>query len=176
MKKTLHKRLVEMGVTVHLGERLQVNPADAKDNEKFIDYPSGAELLTNKGTRVVADLVFNAMGSKVNSSCYAEHLSGVMNSRGQIRVNRHMQVEGYSHIFAIGDCAASEGDMQMAAVAHNLHAPVAAANISALIKGKAVHKEHKPKHLMIVELGSKGGVGEILGFNVGDRISRLKAK
>lgn len=62
-------------------------------------------------------------------------------SNGALRVNEYLQVEGYSHIYAIGDCA----DVREPKMAYHasLHASVAVANIVNSMKQRPL-KTYKP--------------------------------
>lgn len=60
---------------------------------------------------------------------------------GALRVNEHLQVEGCSHIYAIGDCA-NVREPKMAYHA-GLHASVAVANIINSVKQRPL-KTYKP--------------------------------
>lgn len=62
-------------------------------------------------------------------------------SDGALRVNEYLQVEGYSHIYAIGDCA----DVREPKMAYHasLHASVAVANIVNSMKQRPL-KAYKP--------------------------------
>ena len=62
-------------------------------------------------------------------------------SDGALKVNEYLQVEGYSHIYAIGDCA----DVREPKMAYHasLHANVAVANIVNSMKQRPL-KAYKP--------------------------------
>lgn len=62
-------------------------------------------------------------------------------SNGALRVNEYLQVEGYNHIYAIGDCA----DVKEPKMAYHagLHAKVAVANIVNSTQQKPL-KAYKP--------------------------------
>lgn len=57
-----------------------------------------------------------------------------MAENGALKVNEHMQVEGFSTVFAVGDCA----DVNEPKTAYNagLHAAVAVTNIANSLSGK----------------------------------------
>lgn len=57
-----------------------------------------------------------------------------MTSTGTLKVNDHLQVEGFTNIFAVGDCAdVNEPKMAIHAA---LHADVAVNNIANSVSGK----------------------------------------
>lgn len=57
-----------------------------------------------------------------------------MAADGALKVNQYLQVEGFSNIFAVGDCA----DLREAKLAYHagLHAYVAVSNIISSLSGK----------------------------------------
>lgn len=57
-----------------------------------------------------------------------------MTESGALKVNEHLQVEGFPNVFAVGDC----NDVREAKTAYNagLHADVAVANIANSVSGK----------------------------------------
>lgn len=64
-----------------------------------------------------------------------------MASNGALKVNKHLQVEGYENIYAIGDCA----DLNEPKMAYHagLHANIAVTNIINSLKHKPL-KTYKP--------------------------------
>lgn len=60
--------------------------------------------------------------------------AGSMTNTGALKVNDHMQVEGFTNIFAVGDCA----DVNEPKMAYHaaLHADVAVNNIANSVSGK----------------------------------------
>lgn len=66
---------------------------------------------------------------------------------GALKVNQHMQVQGFSNVYAVGDCA----DVKEPKMAYHasLHAAVAVSNIDNSVRGKALTEYHtgKPAHL-----------------------------
>ncbi|KFU87536.1 Apoptosis-inducing factor 2 [Chaetura pelagica] len=82
---------------------------------------------TEKGTEVVADMVVLCTGIKINSAAYAAAFGDIMASNRALKVNKHLQLEGYENIYAIGDCA----DLKEPKMAYHagLHANVAVTNI-----------------------------------------------
>ncbi|XP_035947086.1 ferroptosis suppressor protein 1 isoform X2 [Halichoerus grypus] len=95
------------------------------------------------------------------------HLAG----NGALRVNEHLQVEGCSHVYAIGDCA----DVKEPKMAYHagLHASVAVANIVNSMKQRPL-KAYKPGALtFLLAMGRNDGVGQISGFYVGRLMVRL---
>ncbi|KAF2073244.1 hypothetical protein CYY_005441 [Polysphondylium violaceum] len=59
--------------------------------------------ITEKGVEIESDLIFYCIGNTVNNQTLTTHFSNVIDQQGRIKVNKSLQVEGYSNIFAIGD-------------------------------------------------------------------------
>ncbi|NXF06495.1 AIFM2 factor, partial [Smithornis capensis] len=120
---------------------------------------------TEKGTEVVVDMVVLCTGIKINSSAYAAALGDKMASDGALKVNKHLQVEGYENIYAIGDCAHLK-EPKMAYHA-GLHADVVVTNIINSLTQKPL-KTYKPGSLtFLLSMGRNDGVGQVKGFYVG---------
>uniref|UniRef100_A0A8C0NDS2 Ferroptosis suppressor protein 1 n=3 Tax=Canis lupus TaxID=9612 RepID=A0A8C0NDS2_CANLF len=158
--------LLQKGVQLLLSERVS-NLEDLPLNE----YRERIQVHTDKGTEVATNLVIVCNGIKVNSSAYHSAFDGHLASNGALRVNEYLQVEGYSHIYAIGDCA----DVKEPKMAYHagLHASVAVANIVNSRKQRPL-KAYKPGALtFLLAMGRNDGVGQISGFYVGRLMVRL---
>ncbi|XP_008104845.1 ferroptosis suppressor protein 1 isoform X2 [Anolis carolinensis] len=86
-------------------------------------------------------------------------------SNGALKVNDHLQVEGYDNIYAIGDCA----DVKEPKMAYHagLHADVAVTNIINSLTQKPL-KIYTPGSLtFLISMGSNDGVGQISGIYIG---------
>lgn len=70
-----------------------------------------------------------------------------MTNTGALKVNEHLQVEGFSNVFAIGDC----NNISEAKTAYNaeLHAGVAVGNISNSVNGKQLTAYRTGTHAML---------------------------
>ena len=92
---------------------------------------------------------------------------------GRIITNKHLEVQGYPGVFAIGDCAfiidPNTGDPYPPTAQHAIReGTVVAQNIISLIEGKPGNKkvfEYKTKGMM-ASIGKRNGVGAILGIEV----------
>jgi NADH dehydrogenase FAD-containing subunit len=82
---------------------------------------------TTGGKSLEADLVFWATGTRLNNKPLLKNFVDVIDERGQIRVNKHLQVEGYEHIYAVGDITNFPEIKMAAATTH--HADVTVNNI-----------------------------------------------
>ncbi|KAF1655598.1 Apoptosis-inducing factor 2, partial [Aptenodytes patagonicus] len=120
---------------------------------------------TEKGTEVVADMVVLCTGIKINSSAYAAAFGDKMASNSALKVNKHLQLEGYENIYAIGDCA----DLKEPKMAYHagLHANIVVTNIINSLTHKPL-KTYKPGSLtFLLSMGRNDGVGQVNGYYVG---------
>ncbi|XP_063637926.1 ferroptosis suppressor protein 1 isoform X1 [Pan troglodytes] len=135
------------------------------------EYREYIKVQTDKGTEVATNLVILCTGIKINSSAYRKAFESRLASSGALRVNEHLQVEGHSNIYAIGDCA----DVRTPKMAYlaGLHANIAVANIVNSVKQRPL-QAYKPGALtFLLSMGRNDGVGQISGFYVGRLMVRL---
>lgn len=166
VRQEVKEILLRKGVRLLLGERVS-NLEELPLNE-YRDY---IKVQTDQGTEVATNLVILCNGIKVNSSAYHSALESRLAGNGALRVNEHLQVEGCSHVYAIGDCA----DVKEPKMAYHagLHAGVAVANIINSTRQRPL-KVYKPGALtFLLSMGRNDGVGQISGFYVGRLMVRL---
>lgn len=82
------------------------------------------------------DLVFKCVGVQMRSQFMNSKFAHVLTQRGGILVNACLQVQGYSHLFAIGDCATTPISEPKTAYFAEEMAMAAATNIRALVNGR----------------------------------------
>lgn len=122
------------------------------------------EVVTETGTRLSTDLIICCTGLRVNTSAYQSALSSCMAEDGALRVNQHMQVEGFSNVFAAGDCAnVSEPKLAYHA---GLHAAVAVTNIINSVCGRKLTSHHTGNITMLMAMGWNDGVGQFNGYQL----------
>nr|XP_019568012.1 PREDICTED: apoptosis-inducing factor 2 isoform X2 [Rhinolophus sinicus]XP_019568013.1 PREDICTED: apoptosis-inducing factor 2 isoform X2 [Rhinolophus sinicus]XP_019568015.1 PREDICTED: apoptosis-inducing factor 2 isoform X2 [Rhinolophus sinicus] len=158
--------LLRKGVQLLLSERVS-NLEELPVNE----YRECIKVQTDKGTEVATNLVIVCNGIKINSFAYRRAFANQLASNGALTVNEYLQVEGCSHVYAIGDCA----DVKEPKMAYHagLHANVAVANIVNSMQQKPL-KAYKPGALtFLLAMGRNDGVGQISGFYVGQFMVRL---
>ncbi|KFO36953.1 Apoptosis-inducing factor 2 [Fukomys damarensis] len=166
VRQEVKEILLRKGVQLLLSER--VSNLEELPLSEYRDY---IKVQTDKGTEVATNLVIPCIGIKINSSAYCSAFESRMASSGALRVNEFLQVEGYSNIYAIGDCADLK-EPKMAYLA-GLHANVAVANIVNSLKQRSL-KTYKPGALtFLLSMGRNDGVGQISGFYVGRLMVRL---
>lgn len=137
----------------------------------FNEFREYIKVQTDKGTEVATNLVILCNGIKINSSAYHSAFENRLASNGALKVNEFLQVEGYSNIYAIGDCA----DIKEPKMAYHagLHANIVVANIVNSMKQRPL-KAYKPGALtFLLSMGRNDGVGQISGFYVGRLMVRL---
>jgi len=148
------KKLQEFNITVILGERVTEIDNAAK------------KLQTSNGTTVAFDKIIVATGPSPNTDFLAASLPpGTLNEKKELRVNKAMQVNGFTHIFSGGDCA----DAPIPKLAYNsaVHGVSIARNICRLEKGKQVAvagtkglaREKKFPYALVISIGLKQSIG-----------------
>ncbi|XP_064788331.1 apoptosis-inducing factor 2 isoform X2 [Oncorhynchus masou masou] len=91
-------------------------------------------------------------------------LDGCLAENGSLKVNVHLQVEGYDNVYAVGDCA-NVNEPKMAYHA-GLHAGVAVANITNSLMGKHLESYHPGCVTMLLAMGHDDGVGQFNGLRL----------
>lgn len=167
--------LREMGVQVILEERVLLNDMKSEDFEKTQTYS------TDRGRAIEADILLTCYGAKVNNKYLLNYFSEKLDQQGRVKVNSHMQVDGYENIFVVGDLTNIE-EPKLGLVSGS-HASVVAKNIEAMSRSKATGKQkplkaYQPsqKQLIIVPLGENNGAGQLPLSKSGVVIGRFLAK
>ncbi|XP_049926508.1 apoptosis-inducing factor 2 [Epinephelus moara] len=90
--------------------------------------------------------------------------AGCLADNGALKVNDHLQVEGFSNVFAVGDCA-NVNEPKMAYHA-GLHATVAVSNIINSLSGKELTSYRTGNVTMLLAMGRDDGVGQFNGLRL----------
>ncbi|XP_069394189.1 LOW QUALITY PROTEIN: ferroptosis suppressor protein 1 [Paralichthys olivaceus] len=151
--------LLQKGVELLLGEKvnnlsqLQLNVTN-----------KNTEVTTERGETLTTDLIVRCTGLKVNSAAYDSSFSASMADNGALKVNQHLQVQGFTNIYAVGDCA----DVKEPKMAYHaqLHAAVAVSNIVNSLRGKELTSYHTGNVTMLLAMGRDDGVGQFNGFKL----------
>jgi len=158
----LYAGLKQLGVRIMLGEKLvKMLPAT---NATASEQPTLQTYLTEKGTQIEADIHFICFGLQFNTQ-YLK-LGSVVDEQKQVKVNSHLQVQGYENIFAIGDIV-NTGEAKLITTA-DAHAKIVARNIERLAANNHSLLDHQPKSTatVVVPLGTTGGAVQLpLGKN-----------
>eukprot|EP00005_Dracoamoeba_jomungandri_P004191 CAMPEP_0174256360 /NCGR_PEP_ID=MMETSP0439-20130205/5600_1 /TAXON_ID=0 /ORGANISM="Stereomyxa ramosa, Strain Chinc5" /LENGTH=918 /DNA_ID=CAMNT_0015338937 /DNA_START=8 /DNA_END=2764 /DNA_ORIENTATION=+ len=114
-------------------------------------------IVTQKGTKIRAGLVYCCVGFTPNSSFLADNFPDRLNGHGYITVNSFLQVVGpfdcYENVFAIGDvCDIPEEKLAQSA---EKHAGVVVKNILALETKSSLSKYSPSNRVLIISLGPK---------------------
>jgi apoptosis-inducing factor 2 len=155
----LYKGLQKLGVRILFGEKLANMPSET--NATGPEQPSLQDYITEKGTCIKADIHFICFGLHLNTEYLQPQLGSILDERGQVKVNSHLQVLGHENIFAIGDIANTREPKLITTA--SAHARIVAENIKRLAAKDPVLMEHNPKKAatVIVPLGTSGGAVEL---------------
>uniref|UniRef100_A0A3Q3WMH3 Ferroptosis suppressor protein 1 n=1 Tax=Mola mola TaxID=94237 RepID=A0A3Q3WMH3_MOLML len=149
--------LLEKGVELLLGEKVS-NLSELQLNVTR----KNMEVTTNRGEPLTTDLIICCTGLRVNSAAYASTDS--LADNGALKVNDRLQVDGFSNVFAVGDCA-NVREPKMAYHA-DLHASVAITNIVNSLSGKELTSYRTGNVTMLLAMGHDDGVGQFNGFRL----------
>ncbi|MEU5955827.1 FAD-dependent oxidoreductase [Streptomyces sp. NPDC047525] len=156
VRDELHRQLDELGVDVRLGTALAEEPPTEPGETKTFTVGTTRE----GGGEVTADIWFRCYGVRVSGDYLGDDLAAARTPQG-IRVTEHLNVQGHSHIYALGDLA----DLAEAKMAGNAmkHAEVVAENITAQARGEHPAAVYRPSPVpsVLLPLGPKGGTGQL---------------
>ncbi|XP_075698867.1 ferroptosis suppressor protein 1 [Rhinoderma darwinii] len=161
VRQTVKDILLKKGVKLVLGQRVS-----NLDDLTLNTVQENMELHLDKDTEVItADLILCCTGIQVNSSCYIDAFGDKVASNGALKVNDHLQVEGYSNIYAVGDCA----DLSEPKMAYHagVHAKIAVTNIIHSLLEKPLKTYKTGPVSMLLSLGRNDGVGQFNGYYMG---------
>ena len=134
-------------------------------NEIFKKYIN-KNVLTNKKTKIKADLIFLCTGITSNSSFMKKSMSNFLNERNQITVNKYLQIENnqetINNIFAAGDIT----DINEEKLAQNAEkqASVIIKNMISLENNKPLAKYNSKPRIMVISLGRFNGILQYKSF------------
>jgi NADH dehydrogenase FAD-containing subunit len=155
VRDDLRRQLDELGVELRLGTGLTALPAVEAGRAGRVT------VTTDRGDDIAADIWFRAFGVRVNTDYLIDGRLVPLTPQARVPVTERMNVQGYDHVYAIGDITASP-DPQMASYAMT-QAEVAVRNIEAQLAGDrpgAVHTA-SPVRRILLPLGTRAGVGQL---------------
>ncbi|KAF7710517.1 apoptosis-inducing factor 2 [Silurus meridionalis] len=159
VRKEAQQVLLEKGVEIFLGQKVSnLNQLELNVTQK------GQVVKTDKSEQFTVDLIICCAGNKINSNAYRSSLGQCLAPDGALKVNKHMQVEGFDNIYAVGDCA-NVKEPKMAYHA-GLHAKVAVVNIINSLAGKALTSYNTGNVTMLLAMGRDDGVGQFNGYKL----------
>lgn len=139
------KQLTDLGVNV------EFNTFYKKNDQEYTDE--------NSGKTIRPDVTFTATGTVPNNEFLQQNFSHILNSKGLIKVDSNLAVEGQPNFYAIGDIAeVGEAKLGYLAVEQGKYLSKA---LSQEIKGKST-KAYKRNPLMaLVPTGQQTGVVQL---------------
>jgi apoptosis-inducing factor 2 len=155
VREGLHQQLNERGIDLRLGTSLTA-PPPVPDG-----HAARFAVTTDQGENIVADIWFRAFGVRINTGFLADGQLTPLTARGMIPVTKHLNVQGYDHVYAIGDVT-DLPDPKMASYAME-HATIVARNIGAQLAGDQPDAVHTPApdRRILLPLGTHAGVGQL---------------
>ncbi len=117
---------------------------------------NGKKYVTDKGRVVEADLGFLCTGIKPNSECISKKIGECLTPTGFVKVNEFLQLEGCENIFGAGDITGIKEEKT--AQTAEIHARIAAKNITRLEQGKELIRYSAGPRIMVISLGKKRGI------------------
>ncbi|WP_433260129.1 NAD(P)/FAD-dependent oxidoreductase [Actinosynnema sp. CS-041913] len=155
MREDLHRQLAELGIEVRLGAGLRELPPVAPGQAGTFT------VATTGGDEITADIWFRAFGVQVNSDYLADGKLTPRTARGTVAVTENLNVEGYRHVYALGDIT-DLAEAKMAGYAMQ-HAEIVAQNIIAQLGGERATATYAPAPdpMILLPLGPRGGVGQL---------------
>lgn len=127
-------------------------------NEKVVSHPDDHTFVTNKGKEIDADVCIWCAGIKVDTSYLEGFVPSAVEKKQGIRLNEHLQLIEYPHLFAGGDITAI--NEEKTARKAELHAQVIATNIKRLHKEKSFVSYKTKTSPMVISLGDNHGIGQ----------------
>jgi apoptosis-inducing factor 2 len=144
VRQELHRQLDELGIELRLGTGLSAPPPIEPGRAGHFT------VTTDRGEPIEADIWFRAYGVQVNTGYLADENLTTLTDRGLVRVDKCLNVEGYDHVFALGDIV-DRPDPKMAS-----YAMAQAQVVVQLIKARLA-----PHPRILIPLGTRGGVGQL---------------
>ncbi|MEW5249180.1 FAD-dependent oxidoreductase [Microbulbifer sp. 2201CG32-9] len=139
------QQLESLGVEIEFNRRYQ------KQNDRYLDQ--------NTGDISDADLVYEATGVLPNNEFLKGELAHILTAKGFVKIDKQLQVEGTSNLYALGDIAeVGEARLGYLAVEQGKYL---AGMIASKLQGKAV-KAYKRNPLMaLIPVGQRQGVVQL---------------
>jgi len=139
-------------------EQLIAKGVKVKLNRKFAKN-QGIYRCSNSGETLKADIVYECVGMVPNTEFLRTELPNVIDSKGFIKVDAHMRVQGYDNLYSLGDCAALDSNK------HGYLASVQGAYLANMLlktmKGQKVKPYKTPPLVVITPTGTDSGVAQL---------------
>jgi NADH dehydrogenase FAD-containing subunit len=124
---TLASRLPEQAQNTALKHLQQYNNLQIKLKERVIEVDKDGKVATSQNLRYNTSIAYVCSAMSPSSKFIHPDLPRMINEDQTIKVNQHLQVEGYNKVFAVGDVAGT-GEECLASNAFR-HARIVARNI-----------------------------------------------
>ncbi|MAF35649.1 hypothetical protein CL622_00845 [archaeon] len=135
---------------------------------------NGDIFVTNKDRKIRADIAFFCAGMVPNTSYIGSSFKHILSERGNIKVNHHLQVQGFKNMFAAGDVTNIREEKTAQNAEH--HAKVIIQNIKRMDKSQSLVSYKHKERLMLISLGPKYSILTCQGLVFGGRIPALLKK
>ncbi|PPR01332.1 hypothetical protein CVT24_006334 [Panaeolus cyanescens] len=158
-RRYVDQRWTERGITLITDDEVPTISA----------YPA-THAMTKKGVSLNADLIVPCWGGRPNTDFLKSLGNNVLTSRGHVRVDQHLQIDGMRGIFAAGDII--DWDEVKQAVKYTAHTTTIVTNIKRLVSNSAPTAVYKsPSEVILLTNGVNGGaayLGLLWGIVFGD--------
>ncbi|HTZ41821.1 MAG TPA: FAD-dependent oxidoreductase [Candidatus Omnitrophota bacterium] len=124
-------------------------------DEFFMGKEKG-NYITDKKTKIKADLLFACTGIRANSEFMLKNFGDILNRRGQIVVDRHLHIIGTRNIFAAGDV--NDTPVEKTAQNAKIQAHTVIKNIKMSEKGRKLRGYRAKVTPMLISLGKWDGL------------------
>ena len=160
------EQLLNLGVTIKFNAQYE----EVRDNNGGKIYRD-----LNSGDSLSADITFVATGTLPNNEFLKKNLSHIINDKGLVNVNEHLEVSGQPNFYAIGDIAdVGEGKLGYLAVEQGKYLAKAVAK-SMNNQSSKVYKRNP--FMALVPTGQKTGVVQLpFGVSTWKHLVNIKLK
>lgn len=153
-----HERLIERNppMASYFAERyLRRKGVEVVLDEKVIDRENNT-FKTENGREIEADVCIWSTGLDYNTAIFQGIDESSFAENGSLKVNKYLQVEGYSTIFAGGDITSINEEK----TGHNAdsHSRVISDNIGRRREGRSLRAYRKSKTPLVISLGDLNGL------------------
>jgi len=144
-------------------------------NEKVIQDNGNQYRSTISNKIYITDIVYNCVGTSVNTNFMKDHFSISMDEKGLLKVDDKFMVRNTPNIYAIGDCASID-EAKLGTFA-NSHGEFLAKNLIALSNSETLVPYSLKKTIALVPIGRKKGVAQLsFGVLTNKFIIQIKTK
>jgi len=116
----------------------------------------GSTIITDKGTKIKADMIFSSNGILPNAEFMANSFPETISDKGYIKLNNFLQVPSHPQIFVAGDVT----DIKEEKTGHvaEMHASVIVKNINNIERKRSLEPYIHSSRPMVISLGKFDGI------------------